>query len=234
MDHLFEDEYYVCFTESTCNPEYVSLIQSGEFEEVVFTKNDINPARPLRFQTVNKEGERQAPEVKENIYDVHKLADILLVSKKVREILIHKIIHGMSLHQALIIDNQDNWHEGFTYLHFYDFLSCLDRDRSQFKKRQWSQNEDGYYLKVSQFALDAKVLDSINLENRLVIKMGDPLLWKPTLFHKSLVDQLVEADIKGFRFFNLKDYKPGIEGWDREELQDEEIHPVDLVSKNYS
>lgn len=233
MAKNYNSEYYVLFTESTCNSSYPAIETRGSYEEIIFTNYPIMPSRPLRFcVSVGEETELSRLSEIGELSDAHKIGTSLVVSNKVKEVVALFEIEGISWHRSVIENQYGDRNEQYWYMHTFDHLICLDMESAEYSKRALENGGDQHYKKVKRYSLKQDVLDAIPEEKRLIIHLGDNLLRRPLLFHQKLVTGLVKSSAKGFRFYPVSDYFGGMEFWSTKELAVEGVGAVDLSSKN--
>ncbi len=75
------------------------------------------------------------------------------------------------LYPAVYIDDENNWHDNYWFLNFYEELDCWDRKLSVI-----GEDDDEHESAVYQYYLDAKILDGIPEEKRLLFIMGGQML----------------------------------------------------------
>ncbi|WKC41034.1 imm11 family protein [Shewanella algae] len=113
---------------------------------------------------------------------------------------------GFQLFPAVIIDDDDHWHEDFYFFNFYRDIDCVDFKKSTVRNYSPAKKNNT----VLQYKLDASVLDAIPEENRLMIKLAG-VTGGALLFHEKIVKALTKFNIEAFQFFKLSDYRKGME-----------------------
>lgn len=113
---------------------------------------------------------------------------------------------GFQLFPAVIIDDDDHWHEDFYFFNFYRDIDCVDFKKSTVRNYSPAKKNNT----VLQYKLDASVLDTIPEENRLMIKLAG-VTGGALLFHEKIVKALTKFNIEAFQFFKLSDYRKGME-----------------------
>ncbi|BCV33761.1 MULTISPECIES: imm11 family protein [Shewanella] len=113
---------------------------------------------------------------------------------------------GFQLFPAVIIDDDDHWHEDFYFFNFYRDIDCVDFQKSTVRNYSPTKKNNT----VLQYKLDASVLDAIPEENRLMIKLAG-VTGGALLFHEKIVKALTKFNIEAFQFFKLSDYRKGME-----------------------
>lgn len=85
-------------------------------------------------------------------------------------------------------------------LHAYRKIMCLDKEASDAEFRMG-------ILDVKKLVLDKKALKDIPLEDRLLFTLEEDVTYQ--MFHKSLVDKILEIDPINVRFVRLEDITSG-------------------------
>lgn len=217
----YDSDYYIVFTELTCNESYATINTLGDDEEIIFTKHAIKPTKPLKFRVFGNE-----------LADIHPLGGAFVISEKIKHLIASFRINRISLHPATLIDQTDTLHTNYWYLHPYNYLACLNLNTTQYQERQWGKNPEDSYKNVRRFSLDTMMLDEISEEHRLIIPVGNNTLFQPLLFHKTIVKKMVAIHAKGFRFIPVHQYEKGMEAWANEELASARVDMIDLASRN--
>ncbi|MWP50470.1 MULTISPECIES: DUF1629 domain-containing protein, partial [unclassified Gilliamella] len=91
-----------------------------------------------------------------------------IVSKKIAEVLAPLDIKGIQLIPAKIETNTGDILEDYFYIHIYNYLKAVDREKSKCKVDRYDPNLLRW---IDRFELDRKVLEKIPLEERLVFKL---------------------------------------------------------------
>ncbi len=128
----------------------------------------------------------------------------LIVTDKIRDKLIHSSINGLQLYPAIYIDDNNQWHENYWHLCFYERLNCLDRQRSTLD----GDLSPEFNTEVEQFRLDENVLDKTPEEKRLLFKIGGTTMGY-IFVHKVMVDFIEKNGFTGIRFFKATEFEEG-------------------------
>lgn len=204
----FDKEYFIAFSQSD---DYPIIKPSSEYEETfMYSEEPKQPFRPLRFETLRQEENRESG-ILDEMGDIHQSGVQVVVSEKLIKKIFPLRTRGLNIIPALIIDNQDKWHEDYSYLHFYNNLDCLDLNKSDFEVRKWGAEEHKFDRIVNKFRLDNSVLESIPENERQLFAIGSSSAIREVFFHKNLVNFIVENQMKGFKFFAVEDYEEGME-----------------------
>lgn len=131
---------------------------------------------PLVFFNANKDEHRLEgiPCLKDMPPVLFRGNDLLVSTEIRREILALKIDY-LSLHPAVYIDDDGDWHEDFWFCTFKERFECLDMEESvtigSIKVNRGTPNEKRRY-DVTEHYFDRKIMNDIPLENRLIFKLG--------------------------------------------------------------
>lgn len=109
----------------------------------------------------------------------------LVVHQDIRDKLLLTTVRDLYMHPAVYIDDRDKWHEDYWYLTFSKGIDCWDRETSEYNRGSPIPVGGEVLFEVHSFRLDAKVLDNIQLEDRLLFMMGGAIN-SVVFVHKSL------------------------------------------------
>ncbi len=129
-----------------------------------------------------------------------------VVSEDIASMLKKFDIDGFQLFPAIIIDDNRKWHEDFYFFNFYSPLDCVDFEHSEVDEYE----ADAKCNEVIKYKLKDKILDNIDEENRLIMKL-DRVEGGALIFHEKVVTLLSEFEIEAIRFFKLSEYELGME-----------------------
>lgn len=129
-----------------------------------------------------------------------------VVTKDVAGVVSQYETWGLQLFPAVVIDDNEKEHEGFYFFNFYDSLDCVDFENCDVDEYE----PDAKYNEVVTYKLRSEVLDEIDEENRLIIKVAR-VEGGAIIIHDKLVKALAKFNIEAFQFFKLSEYKLGME-----------------------
>ncbi|WP_345869102.1 imm11 family protein [Shewanella algae] len=114
-------------------------------------------------------------------------------------------INGFQLFPTVLIGDDEKQHEDFFFFNAYDKLDCIDFNSSDIHDYS---SEDSIH-EVIRYKLKNEVLDTIPLENRLIIRPSK-VAGGGLFIHETLVTQLIKyVDPSAFKFFRLSEYTLG-------------------------
>ena len=185
----FEYEYFRIHRENNTMYPVITSIKNGEYQyETALIKNP----QPMEF-VVKSKGNR-----KYKVVDFHR-SPYSVVSQKIYDVLCKINMEGVQYIPAAIIGKKDERHENYYYLHICNYIGALDKEKSICKWDKTANTAD-----IEKLYLDKAALEKIPLEKRLVFKLKENPVFE--IFHKSVVDQIMETKPEGIRF-------GGILGW---------------------
>jgi hypothetical protein len=111
---------------------------------------------------------------------------------------------GLQVFPSIFIDDEEIWHEEYSFLNFYERFDCWDRKTSQFYIDEVAELP----AEVTKYCLDSKVIESRELNRRLAFKMGG-CLDSYVVFHESLVRFIEDNNIGGAKFCSLDVFNEG-------------------------
>ncbi len=120
----------------------------------------------------------------------------------------------MQIYPSVYIDDDNNWHEDYWFLNFYEELHCLDKKKSKILTIDYSDEEDDDLdeedddLEVVEYRLDSRILGGIPEEKRLMFKIGGTNI-DYIFIHQKLVDIFMKRKFTGIRFLPVSTFKEG-------------------------
>ncbi|MGF1742806.1 hypothetical protein L4C34_17350 [Vibrio profundum] len=130
-----------------------------------------------------------------------------VVSEEIAEEIGQLKIDGFQLFPAVIVGDDDQWHEAFYFFNCYRKLDCVDFSSSLV--RNYDPN-DIVGHEVLKYKLKEEMLLGIEEENRLIIKL-DNVVGGAIIVHEKLVSKLEKHDVDAFLFYKLSEYELGTE-----------------------
>ncbi|GAB1150670.1 MAG: hypothetical protein WStaPseu_07910 [Shewanella algae] len=128
-----------------------------------------------------------------------------VVSRKIADMIMPYSINGFQLFPTVLIGDDEKQHEDFFFFNAYDKLDCIDFNSSDIHDYS---SEDSIH-EVIRYKLKNEVLDTIPLENRLIIRPSK-VAGGGLFIHETLVTQLIKyVDPSAFKFFRLSEYTLG-------------------------
>lgn len=185
----YEDKIYVKPLQKTADRDYI-------LEKLIFGEE------PLFFENSNKEAG-----IRHIVPDILFDGANMIVKGHIRDFLKEFETPGMQLYPAIYIDDNENWHDDYWLLNFYDSLDCWDRNNSIYEPEPPDSPIDP---DIRKFSLDNQVLDKIPKEQRLVFRMGGSS--EAFIFmHQDIVDFLRKINSSGVRFFRISEFECSFE-----------------------
>ncbi len=200
----YNEEYYIAFEPKGDNQPYVIADKKTTERGYHYKKVPLG-GLPFFFYNRNKEKDRRNGK-KWPITEILETGGDFLVNDFIRDEVIQYDIDGMQLYPSVYIDDDDNWHENYWFLNFYETFVYWDQGRSEIVTID--ENDDKYGAEIDKYCLDEKKLFGIPEEKRLIFKMsgvGDPYVF----FHQKIVDFLMTNNCRGIRFFKVSEFEEG-------------------------
>lgn len=208
----YEDEYYIAFEPSDsgrvqARPDRKTGERNYHYEKVPLG------GVPFRFDNANKERDLEAGN-SWLLTDVLMASGDLLVNNKVHDELKQYAISNLQYYPSSYIDDENNVHDHYWFMTFYQSLDCWCRERSV--KLNWKQyydddddeSEEEESPDITKYYLDENVLDGISEEKRLMFKMGGASL-EYIFCHQKIVDYFVSNKVSGVRFIKVSKFHEG-------------------------
>jgi hypothetical protein len=129
--------------------------------------------------------------------DFHTSGSTPVVSKKMKDILEPLEVYGIQFIKGTKGDVIEELKLDYYLLHIYSNIACIDKDNSDI-----DLDDDGDVTDVKSFSIDNDRLLKIAENQRLVFELDEYGVIQ--LFHKSIVDVIESAGLKGLRFIPVK------------------------------
>lgn len=195
----YEEQYYKVF-EIPFRDTYLHLkasLDTGR-RRYSFTKLDFGDG-PIFFTNAEK---GDTPFIVSD-FNLHSFFPV--VSKEIADKLLPLNINGFQLFPAVLIGDDEEWHEDFFFFNAYENLDCIDFERSEIL----DYSPDDSRHEVIKYKFKNEVLDAIPQENRLIIR-PHKVAGGGLLIHESIVNKINKyVKDSEFKFFKLSDYKLG-------------------------
>lgn len=175
-------------------------------EEYYVLESENNNSYPMIGASLRprSQGKRLTEEYTLNIYlddprpkkpeyvDFHTSGSTPVVSKKMKDLLEPLNIDGIQFIKGTKGDVIEGLKLEYYLLHIYSRIICIDRDKSNISVGSIGVKD------VTSFILDNELLIKTPEEKRLIFKVREYGVIQ--LFHKSIVDIIEDAGLKGLRF----------------------------------
>ncbi|MGF1743061.1 hypothetical protein L4C34_18745 [Vibrio profundum] len=132
---------------------------------------------------------------------------IPVVSKDIAKEIERYNIEGFQLFPSIIISDDGQWHEDFYYFNLYKKVDCVDFFKSEVLG--YDPNEMLGH-DVVKYHLNNDVLNNINEESRLIIKL-DNVFSRSVIVHEKIVNIFMKFNIDAFVLYKLSEYRQGME-----------------------
>ncbi|MER2497044.1 DUF1629 domain-containing protein [Vibrio neptunius] len=130
-----------------------------------------------------------------------------VVSSDVAKLFMPYKITSFQLFPAVIIDQNDKWHEDFFYFNLYDELDCIDFEKSKIR----NYDPSDYDHEVIEYKFNKDILDAIDVDNRLII-LPEGVFGGSLIFHENIVEDMKKFIYNNsLSFYKLSEYKLGDE-----------------------
>ncbi len=133
--------------------------------------------------------------------DLHSGGSTMVISEKIKEQLDAMKLKDVQLIPATIEDINGDEHDGYYYIHIYNLIECMDKEKSEWRSPRRHPDK---VMSVDKLVLDNEKLDKIPLEERLVFALSEEPLTK--LYHRSVVEKILSAKPTGVRFYCISDF----------------------------
>jgi hypothetical protein len=199
----YDDDYFILARDSD-NDRIPFLTPDTSTAQRRFYYEPIPPgSAPLIFYNGYKNEFREGG-IKEDIADVLFAGSNFVVRDHIRERLLQYPLPGVTIHPAVYIDDENQWHEDFWFVAFESRFDCWDRVRTDYDRDPMEIAGEEFYS-INKYALDEEVLDRTPLENRLLFQMGGTDV-DLAFCHKSLAPLFRQNGNSGAAVIALRDY----------------------------
>jgi hypothetical protein len=196
MNTKFEREYYLIDNEDWKKYPDVHEIKMGNNISYQFLNKKIEDSNRL-FLKFSDSFKGDAI-----IGDYYNVGHFPLFSEKIHYVLEKLNINGTQFIPATLIDKKGNEYNNFWYMHIFNYYDVLDMENSKFDRfgdvrlvMDW----------VRMMRFKNELLSEIKLENRLIFKILK-YLRRETIFHKSIVDIILNTIPIGVKFNKISQY----------------------------
>ena len=195
MEHnQFDNEYYVM---SMDGAENHPLLAWGSIDFAPF----------LKAQPVDESGYKLPLQLifdepypaQYEMADLLMLASLYAVSAKFKELLEKMNIHGVQFVPAEVKSNKGEVITGHYVLHIWNKLPAIDKNNYEGS----APNRFGNILSLSKFSLDSEILNSIDLDKRLVFGLSENSTMY--LIHQSIYEAIQASGLTGMRFWKVSE-----------------------------
>lgn len=197
-DKAFTDtgsDYFVVSPE--CRFDYPVLKEDEKTKDYLLQKDGLNILPPLRF-TFQKENSKDLffPDYLSSVSPV--------ISKNFLDILSRFDAAKTDLIPCVISEeNGETKNHNYFAMHIYNYISCIDETYSEIDRY-----ETGVIKNILRLKLSVSALMKIPFRERLVFRLKEAPLIK--IFHKSVVDELRNANVSGIKFYKVREWKDDI------------------------
>ncbi|MDR2890190.1 MAG: hypothetical protein LBV18_01075 [Alistipes sp.] len=188
--------------------EYYVMSMDGANNHPLLAWGSINFSPFLKAQPVDESGftlplqiifDEPYPKQYE-MADLLMLASLSAVSGKFKELFENMNIHGVQFVPIEVTSNKKEVIKGHWVLHIWNKLEAIDKDNYEGSE----PNRFGTILSLVRFSLDAKLLESIELNERLIFELSENKMI--CLVHQSVYDAIQAAELTGMRFWKVSEW----------------------------
>jgi len=198
----YNDEYYIVFEHFNKNTLYLKETKQTAKRYIGWKELQFG-LEPAFFENGYKDKDK-AHGIKRPISSAHMNGNTIIINNDLREKIKHFDIAGLQLYPSVIIDDDDDYHDGYWVLNNYQRLDCLDYDNCIIR----DYTPDNEFHVVREYYLSETVLDAIPEEQRLIIK-PDNTDMDYAFFHKRIVDIFNKYGVETLKFEKVSEWKAG-------------------------
>ena len=189
----FDKEYYIVDSTNNNNYPLLTVTKGGIYQrKKIYVENP----EPMEYRL-------GSPVPKQpKMVDYHS-TPCSVVSQKIHDVLEKLNINGLQMISAIITGKDSELYENYWFLNIYNKLAVLDKEKSKYK---WDD-----FLEVAnpieKLVLSEELLNDIPLEERLIFRLEENTTFE--IFHKSVVDAIMETNPEGILFTSVADWSIG-------------------------
>ncbi len=200
----YNDQYYIVDEVYDNNTLYLTALQKTANRNYSYKK--MQPGdEPLFFENAYKK-EDIAAGSKKQIKQSHMNGNFLLVSNDIRGKIKGIQSNGVQLYPAVIIDDDEDFHDNFWLLNVFNKQNYIDFDKSEIKR--YDPKSDSH--KVKKYFLSDEALDKVPEENRLIFKPSNTDVGF-MFVHQKIVDIFNEFKVGNIKFYKVSEWKKGMQ-----------------------
>lgn len=193
-----KDQYYIAL--SPKGEDRLVLVPSAETSDRGYHyKKQKSGETPFSFENSYRSRDRNKWPVTEVLFS----AGDILVNDFISDELKKYETKGLQLYPSVYIDDDDNWHENYSFLIFYESADFLDKEKS-FPETKGNKQLAG----IEQYVLDEQKLKLIPEDRRLIFKISEEYD-SQIFFHERIVRFLEENNVQGIYFVKPSEFREG-------------------------
>ncbi len=200
----YNDQYYIVFKSYDENTLYLSALQKSADRDYGFYKLDLND-EPLYFENAYKEKDKKNG-VLRPIKSAHMNMGYVVINTELKELVEPFDIENVQLYPSIIIDDKEEFYEGYWLINVYRNLDCLDFNSCIIE--DYDPQDD--FHDILKYSFSEKKLDLIPEEKRLILEPEKSDM-AYTFFHQKIVDIFLDSGVTNLRFFKVSDWEAGKE-----------------------
>jgi hypothetical protein len=196
-NNIFDNEYYVMDVEGADNHPMLAWGKNSArpflVDEEIDMKELNNPLE-IEFNTPYP----KTPVMADNLHLMFKR----VLSERIKLLFERLQIPKVQFIPVIIVTNKKQKIEGHYIFHCWNNICAVDKNNYE----GGEIDEDGLITDLESFSLDAKVLEKISLEQRLVFCLSENTDF--IIVHQSIKDAIENAGATGFRFYQISKWSP--------------------------
>ena len=186
----FDKEYFILKRDNNSNYPLIKSTKNGKYE---FSKVFVDEAEKMEYSL------RKPIPLKPQIVDYHPSVRSV-VSKRIVDILSVFQLEKVQFIPATIIGKNNKLFEDYFYLHIFNHIDALNKEKSIFK---WLETAKAA-SPIEKLVLDENSLSEIPLDKRLVFRLKENDTFE--LFHMSVVEKILAIKPEGLKFTKVEDW----------------------------
>ncbi len=185
-----EDTLYLTAFQRTANRNYY-------FKEMKFGEE------PLYFENAYKD-EDIAEGKSRPLMPAHMNMTFLIINDEIRSFINDDSIYKGKLYPSVLVDDKDQYHDGYWFFNIYGSLDVLDCENSEIQ----DYDPDDRRHDVARYKLKKEMLNKIPEDQRLVFIMPNTET-KVIFVHQKIVDVFDKLGVDNIKFHKMSEWYPG-------------------------
>jgi len=198
----YNDDYYIVFEYDDAETVYLKALRKTADRDYEFEKMRFG-LEPLFFENAYKKEDIKR-KIERKIRSVHMNMNFLLINNELRDKLKFFDITYFQLYPAVIIDDNEHYHENYWFFNIYNNLDCIDYDKSIIRDYEVGDK----YHDVNTYYLSDAVLDKIPEEERLIFRPANTDIGF-TFVHQKIVNVFNDYGVDTLRFMKVSEWEMG-------------------------
>ncbi|GLT17176.1 hypothetical protein GCM10007938_09530 [Vibrio zhanjiangensis] len=199
----YNDQYYIVFKNYDENTLYLKPQKHSAMRDYEYTK--LTGGEPMFFENGYRDEDR-ARGVNRPIKQAHLDSTYPVFSDAIKQSLGNIDNPCCQAYPAVIVDDNDKYHEGYWVFNVFEKMDVLDMDKCAIRKR--NPNREGQ--RIQRYCLSDEKLMAMKEENRLVF-MPKYSGYPHIMVHEKVVRAFKKHNVDTLNFVKVSDWVMGMQ-----------------------